>query len=73
MNKRCQKVHGDRICQSCRGLCHEDAWRDNLGARKNYWCSEACLKADWNGSSVDLATWENFRDRNFEQVNVTSK
>ena len=67
------KVYGDRICRHCHGLCHDGSWRDNIGERRSYWCSEACLSTGWNGDSVDRATWEDFRDRNFEQVDVKSR
>jgi len=67
------KVSGDRKCGKCHGLCHEDSWRDKVGRRKNYWCSEDCLRDDWNGVYVSNADWVGFRDRNFERVDVGSK
>jgi len=62
------RVNGTRICRRCRGLCHENAWRDKIGQRKGYWCGDECLKAD-----VGEFYWANFRDDNYEQVDVITK
>jgi len=40
-------VYGDRICQRCKGLCHDESWRTRSGIRHKYWCCESHLKADY--------------------------
>ena len=64
------KIYGDRICKQCHGLCHENSWRDKIGQRKSYWCSDGCLIAT---PTVGKFLFEHFRDDNFEQVDVISR
>lgn len=40
------RVKGGRTCRKCKGICHEHSWRERIGERKGYWCSERCLRAD---------------------------
>jgi hypothetical protein len=39
-------VYGKRICQRCKGICHERSYRERYGWRKKYWCSWDCLCRD---------------------------
>lgn len=42
------KVHGDRTCLKCQGICHEDSLRSKVpkgyGFRSHYFCSWRCFK-----------------------------
>ena len=68
-----KKVYGVRICQQCRGICHEGSLRTTFGQRKRYFCSERC----WDlYIGTDAWTWpEADEDRarrleNYERVEV---
>ena len=50
------KVHSDRICRVCKGICHEGSLRTITKQRNAYYCSESCVKRE-------LRKWfENFFD-----------
>ena len=38
------KVNGSRICKNCKGICHTNSWRRTTGQRKQYFCSDGCLR-----------------------------
>ena len=79
-------VHGDRVCQTCRGICSTGSWRTRYGQRRRYWCSElhlrrhytgrvreACRKLelrDWHTVEVSDEQWIEFRDNHYERVDV---
>ena len=80
------RVHGDRICQQCKGLCHEKAWRQQIGRRKSYWCDETCLRrhlneglrescrevgcSNWREIEYDDEDYREMRDEFYEPVAV---
>jgi len=42
--KGIKKIHGDRVCQHCKGICHEETFREKYGQRKKYFCCSHCLR-----------------------------
>lgn len=63
-------VRGVRICQDCRGICHEGSWRSRYGTRKKYWCCEPHLRNRHEHWPAD--EWPAFRDEWFERVDVVT-
>jgi len=80
------RVYGDRTCRQCKGICHEGSWRQQVGRRKGYWCSDHCLRRHLNErykkscQEVGLRRWweveytdekfQELRDEFYEPVDV---
>ena len=71
-----KQIHGDRICQQCKGICHENSLRTTFGQRRKYFCSEQCLRTfkgadDWTWPEAD-DDWKHVVS-GYERVEVISK
>ena len=66
------KIHGDRNCRTCKGLCHGTSYREKHGTRKSYYCGTNCIishiekEFKYTPTPIDIILI-------FEQVNVISK
>ena len=69
------RVYGDRLCNSCKGLCHENSYRTKHGLRRKYYCckehvenNKRAIKALEVGISIDFVM-----KTCFEKVDVLTK
>jgi len=58
------KVYGLRTCKYCKGICHEDSYRNKHGIRKGYYCCKSHMMKD--NSQLDFT----FLSTIFERIIV---
>ena len=66
------RVYGIRKCAFCKGICHENSYRENYGKRKRYYCSAHCVNKHeqaYGSWSYDVKT----HSYTYEQVDVISR